>query len=113
MSVSDFELGKYKALSYLYECIREGVEPNDAMAQEVTKLNPVFWRAVENDLVRNELVTAVEVKTLKETLYGNLQITSAGVAYLEENPGARKAREFLGAAFETALKVAVEATRYL
>lgn len=113
MAADDFDVVIFKVLSYLYQCIKDGVEPNPDKAQEFAKTNPVYWRAVVSDLVDRKLVAATVVRTLGETRYYDLRITSAGVEYLGESPRMRKAREFLGAALDAAVRVAVEATKAL
>lgn len=113
MAADDFDVVVFKVLAYLYQCIRDGVEPNPAKAQEFAKINHVYWRAVISDLVERRLVAATVVRTAGETLYFDLRITSAGVDYLNESPKMRKAKEFLGSALDVAVRVAVEATKAL
>lgn len=113
MAADDFDVVVFKVLSYLYQCIKAGVEPNPDKAQEFAKINPVYWRAIISDLVDRKLVAATVLKTMGETRYYDLRITSAGVDYLGESPKMRKVKEFLGAALDVAVHVAVEATKAL
>lgn len=113
MAADDFDVVVFKVLAYLYQCIKDGVEPNPAKAQEFAKINPVYWRAVISDLVDRKLIAATVLKTMGETRYYDLRITSAGVDYLTESPKMRKAKEFLGAALDVAVHIAVEATKAL
>ncbi|RGM70765.1 hypothetical protein DXB98_09305 [Collinsella sp. OM07-12] len=113
MAADDFDVVVFKVLSYLYQCIKDGVEPNPAKAQELAKINPVYWRAVVSDLIDRKLVVATVLKTTGETLYYDLRITSAGVDYLNESPKMRKVKEFLGTALDVAIHIAVEATKAL
>lgn len=91
----------------------DGVEPNPSKAQELAKLNPVYWRAVISDLVDRKLVAATVLKTTGETFYYDLRITSAGADYLSVSPKMRKVKEFLGTALDVAIRIAVEATKAL
>lgn len=51
MAADDFDVVVFKVLSYLYQCIKDGVEPSPDKAQEFAKINPVYWRTVVSDLV--------------------------------------------------------------
>ncbi|MDO4591026.1 MAG: hypothetical protein Q4B35_06500 [Slackia sp.] len=113
MAADDFDVICYKVLAYLYRCIKEGVRPSEAGAQEIAGVNPVYWEAVMGDLVDHGFVSAAVVRTMGGTEYGAVRITSEGVAHLEESRPMARARAFLGGAFEAALKVAVEASRAL
>lgn len=113
MSADDFDVVVFKVLTYLYQCIKDGVEPNPDKAQEFAKINPVYWRAVIADLVDRKLVAAATLKTLGETRYYGLRITSAGVEYLDESPKMHKVKKFLGPALDVALHAFIEATKAL
>ena len=113
MAADDFDVVVFKVLSYLYQCIKDGVEPNPDKAQEFARINPVYWHAVVSDLVDRKLAAATTVKFLGKTQYHDLRITSAGVDYLSESPKMRKVKDFLGSALDVAVHVAVEATKAL
>lgn len=113
MAADDFDVVVYKVLSYLYQCIREGVAPSPEKAQEFAKINPVYWRAVVSDLVDRKLIGATVLRTTGETRYYDLRITSAGVDFLSESPKMRKSKDFLGSALDAVLHVAIEATKAL
>lgn len=113
MAADDFDVIVYKVLSYLYQSIKDGVKPSAAKAQEIAKVNPVYWNAVISDLTDRGLVKANIVRMLDSTSYGDVRITSAGVDYLSESPKMRKVKEFLGAAFDVALHIAIEASKAL
>ena len=113
MAADDFDVVVFKVLSYLYQCIKDGVEPNPDKAQEFARINPVYWHAVVSDLVDRKLAAETTVKLLGKTQYHDLRITSAGVDYLSESPKMRKVKDFLGSALDVAVHVAVEATKAL
>ena len=111
MSASDFSVVSYKVLAFLYQCIKDGVKPTYEKAEEITEVNRVYWETVLSDLVDRGFVKANVIKPSDSTRYGDVRITSDGVDYLEENPKMRKAKEFLGSAFDVALHVAIEALK--
>lgn len=101
----------YKVLIYLYECLEEGIYPNVYKCEEVAGVNRIYYEAVIDDMLENGYARC-DIKTYPKT-YQGLSITCKGVEFLEENTKMAKAKEFLGAAFEATLKIAIEATKAL
>ena len=68
MAADDFDVVVFKVLSYLYQCIKEGVEPNPDKAQEFAKM---FWRSV--DLTGNQ--TGLHVGPLAPPFWRSVDLT--------------------------------------
>lgn len=113
MAHDDFDVIQFKVLAYLYQCIKDGVEPSPEQAQAFAKVNPVYWSAVLGDLRDHGYVKADRLAFVDGERYSNIRITSEGVEFLRESPKMRRAREFLGSAFDAVLRVAVEAGKAL
>lgn len=108
MAADDYRVVMFKILSYLYGCLKEGVEPNASKAEEITGVNPVYWRAVVADMLDHGYVRA-DVKGLNGS-YRGLSVTMEGVDLLETDPHMEQVKELLGRAFETFIQAAVKAT---
>lgn len=111
MAADDFDVVEYKVLAFLYQSIKDGVRPTYEKAAEVAKVNPVYWDAVIGDLVDLGYVRANVIRMADSTRCGDIRITSAGVDFLETSPRMRRVGDLLGAAFEVALKVAIESLK--
>ena len=110
MAKDDMHVVIYKILTYLYQCLKEGVEPNVRQAQKLCGINAVYWNAVVDDCIDNGYIK-VPVKTLFGNGYEKLRITSAGVEYLDDAKPMNKVKQVLGEAFEVVLKSAIEVSK--
>lgn len=110
MAKDDYGVVCYKVLSYLYRCLKEGIEPNITQAEEFTGINHVYFKAVIADLFDCGYVRC-NLKTYPPRTYEGLSITFLGVEYLEESSYMSKVKKFLGKAFEISLKAAIEAAK--
>ena len=114
MAHDDFSVIAYKVLAYAYRCIRDGVTPSWGKAEEVAGCNPIYFAAVATSLMRSGYLA--EAKPYRDAngdiigWGGDLSVTLEGTAYLEENSKMAEVRGFLGKAFESVLRVAVEST---
>lgn len=113
MAPDDFDVIQFKVLTYLYQCIKDGVNPSPEQAQAFAKVNPVYWSAVLGDLRDHGYVKADRLAFVDGERYSNIRITSEGVEFLRESPKMRRVREFLGSAFDAVLHVAIEAGKAL
>lgn len=113
MSKDDFDVIVYKVLSYLYACIKAGVEPSLDKAHEVAGCNDVYWNAVFADMLEGKLIAATAIKAWGEPIYLDVRITSTGAAYLRDNSRMAAAGSFLGKAFEKVLESAIASTMAL
>lgn len=115
MAPDDYAVVVYKVLSYLYECIKKDVVPNVDKAREVSRVGDAYFGSVAAYLVSRGYVLGECLRDMNGGVMSveSLSITLEGVEYLEENSRMRKARAFLGKAFEGALSAAVAATAML
>lgn len=114
MAHDDFSVIAYKVLAYAYRCIRDGVTPSWSKAGEVAGCNPLYFVTVVTSLMRSGyLAEAKPYRDANGDLIGwggDLSVTLEGTVYLEENSKMAEVRGFLGKAFESVLRVAVEST---
>lgn len=113
MASDDFDVIQFKVLTYLYQCIKDGVNPSPERAQAFAKVNPVYWSAVLGDLRDHGYVKADSLAFVDGERYSNIRITSEGVEFLRESPKMRRVKEFLDSAFDAVLHVAIEASKAL
>lgn len=110
MAKDDMHVVIYKILTYLYQCLKEGVEPNVYQAQKICGINPVYWNAVVDDCIDKGYIK-VPIKSPFAETYTNLRITSDGVEYLDDAKPMNKVKHVIGETFEVVLKSAIEVTR--
>lgn len=117
MGKDDFEVIAFKVLSYAYACIKAGVVPSWAKAEEVAGCNPVYFAAIIGSLSDSGYIRTVKVFSDMNgeplDFSDELTITIQGTDYLRENSRMQKVAKFLGKAFEKALEIAVSATMAL
>lgn len=110
MSKDDMHVVIYKILTYLYQCLKEGVKPNVQQAQKICNINPIYWNAVVDDCIDKGYIK-VPIKSPFTEVYYELRITSDGVEYLDEAKPMNKVKQVIGEAFDVVLKSAVEISR--
>lgn len=114
MSADDFDVIAYKLLSYLYECLKEGVPPNGEKAREVAGCNPVYFSAAIDSLKAEGYIIGTIVKEWSgEIVLFEVNLTQSGARYLSENSNMANVKKWLGNAFVPMLQAAIEATRAL
>jgi len=101
MSKDDYFVIAYRILTYLYDCLKNGV-PVDLrlLTPESAQVNEVYWRYIVKNLSGDGYITGVIIVS---TLAGeeivkvqpNIQITPKGIQYLHENSMFQKARELI------------------
>lgn len=113
MSNDDMRVIIYKILTYLYECMKQGKKPSfDLMKAESQLLHipqPYWYDVLE------EMIDAGYIKGIRR--YSNIiesgwedegiRITLKGVEFLEEDSAMKRAKDFLGDAFQQAVKAMV------
>ena len=115
MSADDFDVIVYKALSYVYACIKAGAIPSVDKAQEVAGCNDVYWASAVRSMLADGYIMGASVDceytgAMAVTAGPGFGITQKGAQYLRDNSKMREAARFLGKAFEKVLDVAVKAT---
>lgn len=110
MAKDDMHVVIYKVLTYLYQCLKEGVTSNVQQAQKLCDVNPIYWNAVVDDCIDKGYIKVL-TKSPYVSAYNELRITSDGVEYLDNSKPMNKVKQVIGEAFEVVLKSAVEISR--
>jgi hypothetical protein len=114
MAADDFDVVVFKLLSYLYTCLKAGVEPRGAKALEISGCNSVYFKAVLKSLKNDGLINGnLSFAWGGDPVLFDISITQSGARYVSENAAMKKAARFLGQAFLTTLELAVAATAAL
>lgn len=102
MKRDSMEVLMYKALKYLYRCMRKGEEPNsDVLSNEGNLFGGIpysYWLAIWCEIVDMNLVNGVWLSdTMKGTtvMFMSPRITFAGKEFLNENSAMRKVAKFI------------------
>ena len=104
MAKNDYHVIAYLILSYLYECLKNGVKPD---VEQINHTAPnisipyTYWAYIIRSLYQDGCIEGValvdvlggEEKGVK--LKPNFNITPKGIAYLDENSSMNKAKEFV------------------
>lgn len=104
MSRDDYHVVVYLILSYLYECLKNGVRPDEAQIKHDAPniaIPYTYWAYIIRRLFQDGYVEGVVLvgvlgsadKGVK--LKDDFNITPKGIAYLNENSGMSKAKEFV------------------
>lgn len=110
MTKDDMHVVVYKILTYLYQCLKDGVKPNIKQAQKLCEINPLYWNAVIDNCIDRGLIK-VPFKSPFKDVYDDLQITLDGVEYLEDAKPMNRVNRIIGEAFEVVLKSAIEVSK--
>ena len=113
MASNDMQVLMYKILKYLYECMKNGIEPKLEDFSWDSKLMDVpqsYWVEiiailVEDGYIDGFSVMRNKVKDVKLHIQTNrpYRITYKGVCFLDENSGMKKEKEFLSSTFPVIL----------
>lgn len=110
MAKDDYPVVIYKILTYLYQCLKQGVKPDVAQAQKLTGINNIYWHSVVCDCIERGLIRTT-IKDPFASSYTNINITFKGVEFLEKNSNMAKVKRTLGEAFQTVLTTAIQAAK--
>lgn len=104
MKRDSMEVLMYKALKYLYRCMRKGEEPSEDMLDNEGELFGdvpyPYWADIWCELIDMGLVKGVKrLETIEGVTiaFANPRITFSGKEFLNENSTMRKAAKFVGA----------------
>lgn len=109
MGANDMHVVMYKILAYLYDCMKQGIEPQQsAIAADSQMIGPIphrYWCSIMRELSERGLVNGISViATLdgrQEVIVANPTVTLEGVEFMQENSMMRKALDFLKEAKST------------
>lgn len=100
MAKNDMYVVMYRIIAYLYDCMKRGVEPEDAMwSSHAMGIPESYWTSIVEQLVSHGYITCVGI----EEYFGGErmvsifrpEVTMEGLAFAEENSMMGKARKFL------------------
>lgn len=117
MSSDDFEVIAYKVLSYLYECLKQGKKVDAAIMRSLAGCNEAYLGVVVKDLQSRGFVEGFHFDGLSGVIIDSPAlatssdpvITMDGAIFVKENAKMSQVKQFLGHAFEVALRTAIEA----
>ena len=100
MTQNDMYVVMYKIIAYIYDCMKRGVEPDDAeWGSQALGIPESYWSTIVEELVEHRFITGV---TISHFLGGQVmvspirpRITIEGVAFAQENTMMAKAKAFL------------------
>ena len=100
MAQNDMYVVMYKILAYLYDCMKRGVEPEDARwSAQALGIPASYWTSIVEELVGHGFVAGVNVDHFinGEALVTPIgpRVTMEGVAFAQENSMMGKAKAFL------------------
>lgn len=118
MANDDFDVIVYKALAYIMACAKADVAPRIEKAKDVAGCGNVYWAMVIRSMLADGLILGASVDSYMDGTTDvsagvDFGITQRGARYLRENSKMAEVARFLGAAFQSVLQVAVEATKAL
>lgn len=97
MAKDDYHVIVYYLLSYLYYCLKHGIQPESkylSLAEYPVKINEEYLAFIYTELLRKGLISGPICGTVSVLgkgavpvikSYENTQITSDGIEYLEHN----------------------------
>ena len=117
MASDDFEVVAFKILSYLYRCMKSGKKVDIAALRQLVGCNETYFGAVARSLQSKGLVegfdfdafSGIVIDSPNIAAMSDPMITMDGAIFVSENSRMRKAKDFVGHAFEVALSVAIQA----
>lgn len=100
MAQNDMYVVMYKIIAYLYDCMKRGVEPdNAAWGHRALEIPESYWASIVEELVDHGFIVGVEVNHF---INGKCvvsafapRVTMEGVAFAQENTMMYKAKAFL------------------
>lgn len=100
MAQNDMYVVMYKILAYLYDCMKRGIEPEDARwSAQALGIPASYWTSIVEELVGHGFVAGVNVDHFinGEALVTPIgpRVTMEGVAFAQENSMMGKAKASL------------------
>ena len=99
MAQNDMHVVMYKILSYIYKCMKEGVEPDASkLSSSALSIPEEYWKQIVRELVEHGYLTGVSTTQVTTGLvvdFAKPRVTMDGVEFLMENSMMSKAKQFL------------------
>lgn len=121
MAYNDMDVVIYKILTYLYECMKNGVKPREedmCSSAKLFRIPAQYWAQIIEEMQEEGLIKGFSFLRTKEgkliEMSDDARITIKGGQYLSDNSRMKEVAAFLGAGFQevisTMIKIIVEAT---
>ena len=111
MAKNDMEVIMYKLLAFIYRCTQEGVElrlEDFCCRSQLFDIPESYWFDIVEEAINKGYIKGLKICSAKQGSVvlpvGHVAITLDGVTFLHENSRMKKAKEFLGQAFEIVLE---------
>lgn len=101
MAKDDYYVIVYQVLSYLYQCLKKGIDIDYSMLtpERLFGINERYWLYIFEHMQQEGLIEGFDKKEYigNQVAYdlSNIEITSHGIGYLLDNSFIAKARQFL------------------
>ena len=100
MAFDDMSVVMYRILAYVYDCMKRGVEPDDARWSCIALgISESYWQKVVVDLIDHGYLAGVRVDTFADgtTMVSPIdpRVTIEGYQFITENSAMGKAKRFL------------------
>lgn len=100
MSQNDMYVVMYKIIAYIYDCMKRGVEPDDAgWGSRELGIPESYWTSIVEELIEHRFITGVKVNHFLggQDMVSAFRprVTMEGVAFAQENTMMAKAKAFL------------------
>lgn len=100
MAKDDYFVIVYQVLKYLYECLKNGKQPEPCyLRSSMYSIPESYWEYILSSLIHDRYIAGITVTKVKGgVVYGDLQdatITPKGIEYLFENSLLEKAKRTL------------------
>lgn len=115
MVYNDMDVIIYKILSYLYECMKNGVAPREedmCSSAKLLRIPERYWLQIIEEMQAEGLIRGFAFINTKDGKIAQMsedaRITIKGGQFLEENSRMKEVRSFLGESFKTVLTSTVQ-----
>lgn len=104
MAKDDYFVIVYQVLSYLYNCLKNGIEPEkkDLIPEgKLYHINERYWNYIFVSLYKDGYIDGLNIVDVDNSQYARVVrlegifITPKGIAYLCDNSTLKKAKQFL------------------
>lgn len=102
MAKDDYHVLAYRILTYLYQCLKEGIDPDlDCIGYEVLRVEESYWNYIMLHLLDDEMIEgASKFKLVGRSkplvkLTNDVMVTPKGIEFMQNNSAMKRAYDFL------------------
>lgn len=100
MAKDDYFVIAYRILDYLYQCFKQGVQPDISfISAEALQINRGYWLNMMASLHQEGYITGIAFSNAVGQYRGlratDIRITQRGIEFLEDNSKMAKVKDFL------------------